>query len=570
MPLSINQARLKRAAADAHTRRRAARTRLGALLRGLLLCLVCLPLLSGSAAANPQPGLPAAQPGLDLSTPQRSVDFFLTATREGNFKQAAYALDLRGIAPAKQAVRGPELARELRYVVDRAMWIDIATLSDEERGNPSDGALTETLGTVALNSSHVTIRLQYVPAPGGTAVWVFSRGTVAAIPDMYEAHGPGKLGEYLPNWSHRVSFLQLTLWQWIALFGIGALSTLVALITTRIALRIAARLAARTTNKFDDALVQRLRGPLRLLTATWLMSIMLELMRPSISAEGVIAATIGTLLIAGTTWLVMRVVHTIADSVLAGMTIAEEADEELVRHGQNMRVKVARQATNAVVLFVGAALALTQFEVVRKLGVSLLASAGVLTVVIGFAAQKSVGNLIAGIQISVAQPIRIGDRVRISDDVGWIEEITLTYVTMKTWDGRRRILPITYFLDNQFENWTKIAKQKTTTVLIHADHRLPVQQLRDELVRLVSTIPEWDGDVARLLVYDTTAQSMVLRATASADDAGKAFDLSCALREQLMTFLQQLEGGRYLPRTRVELPSAPTSGAPPQPASEPD
>lgn len=531
------------------------------LLRGLLLCLLWLPLLSGAAAANPQTGLPAAQPGLDLSTPQRSVDYFLTATRDGNFTEAAYALDLRGIAPGKQPVRGPELARELRYVLDRALWLDVATLSDEPKGNPADGALTETLGTVPLNSSHVTIRLQYVPAPGGSAVWVFSRGTVAAIPDMYDAHGPGKLGEYLPNWSHRVSFLDLTLWQWIALLGMSALSLLISLIATRAALGIAARLAARTSNNFDDALVPRLRGPLRLLSATWLMSIMLEMMRPSLPAEGVIDAVIGTLVIGGVTWLAMRVVHTIADSALAGMTVADEADEQLVRHGQNMRVKVARQATNAVVLFVGAALALTQFEVMRKLGVSLLASAGVLTVVVGFAAQKSVGNLIAGIQISVAQPIRIGDRVRISDDVGWIEEITLTYVTMKTWDGRRRVLPITYFLDNQFENWTKTSKQKTTAVFIHADHRLPVQRMREEMTRVLREIPEWDGDVSNFILTETTAQSIVVRATASADDAGKAFDLGCALREKLMTFLQELEGGRYLPRTRVELPELPTDQA---------
>lgn len=539
-------------------------------LRGLLLCLLWLPLLAGSAAANPQAGLPAPDAELDRSTPQRTVDFFLTATRESNFSQAAYALDLRGIAPNKQSARGPDLARELRYVLDRKLWLDVSSLSDETSGKPTDGALTETLGTVPLNSSHVTIRLQRVPAAGGTAVWVFSRGTVAAIPDMYEAHGPGKLGEYLPNWSHRVAFLQLTLWQWIALFGIAALSTLIAFLVVRFGLRVAARLAKRTTNRFDDALVPRLRGPLRLLTATWLISLLLELMRPSLPAEGVISASIGTLLIAGTTWLVMRVVHTIADSVLAGMSVADEAaDAELVRHGQHMRVKVARQAANFVVLFIGASLALTQFEVVRKLGVSLLASAGVLTVVIGFAAQKSVGNLIAGIQISVAQPIRIGDRVRISDDVGWIEEITLTYVTMKTWDGRRRVFPITFFLDNQFENWTKTSKQKTTTVFIHADHRLPVERMREEMLRLVQSIPEWDGDVARLLVFDTTPQSMQLRATASAEDAGKAFDLGCALREKLMEFLQRHEGGRYLPRTRIELPT-PESSAPLQPTSETD
>lgn len=522
-------------------------------LLGLLL-LGCVCLLTTAASANPQPGLPKPPTGLDRSTPQRTVDFFLTATREGDFASAAYALDLRGIPAAQEPKRGAELARELRYVLDRGLWIDLSDVSDDEQGRPDDGALNETLGTIPLNNSHVGIRLQRVPVAGGGAVWVFSRGTVAAIPDLYAQHGPGEVGRYLPGWAHRISFLQLAIWQWIALVLASVISVLSAMIATRFILRFAKKLAARTANKFDDALVLRLRGPLRLLLSTWMLSVLMEFTKPSIPAEGTIGRIVGTLLIAGFVWLTTRVVHVIADTVLASMTIAEEADKELVRHGQHMRVKVARQAINGVVFFIGLSLALTQFEVVKKVGVSLLASAGVLTVVIGFAAQKSVANLLAGIQITVAQPIRIGDRVNISGDVGWVEEITLSYVTMKTWDGRRRVFPITFFLDNQFENWTKNDTQKTTIVLIHTDYRVPVEQVRKKLEAIVESCPEWDGEVCRLVVYDATQQTLQLRATASAADAGKAFDLGCAIREQLIDFLQELDDGKYLPRTRLEMP----------------
>lgn len=526
--------------------------RLRTFLGLLWLTLVCL--LAGPSHANPQPGLPKPPPGLDRSTPQRTVDFFLTSTREGNFGNAAYALDLRGIPAAQAAKRGAELARELRYVLDRGLWIDLAEVSDDEQGRPDDGALNETLGTIPLNNSHVSIRLQRVPVAGGGAVWVFSRGTVAAIPDLYTQHGPGEIGRYLPGWAHRISFLQLAIWQWIALLLAAFVSVIVAMIATRFILRFAKRLAARTVNKLDDALVGRLRGPLRLLLSTWLLSVLMEFTKPSIPAEGTIGRIVGTLLIAGFVWLTMRVVHVVADAVLASMTIAEEADQELVRHGQYMRVKVARQAINGVVFFVGLSLALTQFEVVKKVGVSLLASAGVLTVVIGFAAQKSVANLLAGIQITVAQPIRIGDRVNISGDVGWVEEITLSYVTMKTWDGRRRVFPITFFLENQFENWTKNDTQKTTIVMIHTDYRVPVDKVREKLEQIVESREEWDGEAVRLVVFEATQQTLQLRATASAEDAGKAFDLGCAIREQLIDYLQQLDEGKYLPRTRVELP----------------
>ncbi|MCA9641367.1 MAG: mechanosensitive ion channel, partial [Myxococcales bacterium] len=488
-----------------------------------ILLLACVCLLAGGASANPQPGLPKPPTGLDRSTPQRTVDFFLTATREGDFASAAYALDLRGIPAAQEPKRGAELARELRYVLDRGLWIDLSDVSDDEQGRPDDGALNETLGTIPLNNPHVGIRLQRVPVAGGGAVWVFSRGTVAAIPDLYAQHGPGEIGRYLPRWSHRISFLQLAIWQWIALLLASVLSLLSAMVATRFILRFATKLAARTANKFDDALVTRLRGPMRLLLSTWMLSALMEFTKPSIPAEGTIGRIVGTLLIAGFVWLTTRVVHVIADTVLASMTIAEEADQELVRHGQHMRVKVARQAINGVVFFIGLSLALTQFEVVKKVGVSLLASAGVLTVVIGFAAQKSVANLLAGIQITVAQPIRIGDRVNISGDVGWVEEITLSYVTMKTWDGRRRVFPITFFLDNQFENWTKNDTQKTSIVMIHTDYRVPVEKVRKKLAAIVESRDEWDGEVCKLVVYDATQQSIQLRATASAVDAGKAF-----------------------------------------------
>ncbi|MCA9632590.1 MAG: mechanosensitive ion channel [Myxococcales bacterium] len=528
--------------------------RLRRLLSLLLFGLACV--LAGPASANPQPGLSKPPPGLDRSTPQRTVDFFLTATREGNFDNAAYALDLRSIPATQEAKRGAELARELRYVLDRALQLDLSEVSDDEQGRPEDGALNETLGKIPLNSSQVSIRLQRVPVAGGGAVWVFSRGTVAAIPDLYAEHGPGEIGRYLPGWAHRISFLQLAVWQWFALLLASVVSLLVALIATRFVLKFANKLAARTANKFDDALVGRLRGPLRLLLSTWLLSVLMEFTKPSIPAEGTIGRLVGTLLIAGFVWLTMRVVHVIADTVLSSMTIAEEADQELVRHGQQMRVKVARQAINGVVFFIGLSLALTQFEVVKKVGVSLLASAGVLTVVIGFAAQKSVANLLAGIQITVAQPIRIGDRVNISGDVGWVEEITLSYVTMKTWDGRRRVFPITFFLENQFENWTKNDTQKTTIVMIHTDYRVPVEKVRQKLEAIVESRQEWDREAVRLVVYDATQQTIQLRATASAEDAGKAFDLGCAIREQLIDYLQGLEGGKYLPRTRVELPGA--------------
>src|SRR5690606_37582575 len=194
--------------------------------------------------------------------------------------------------------------------------------------------------------------------------------------------------------------------------------------------------------------------------------------------------------------------------------------------------------------------------------------AGIVGVVVGIAAQKSVANLLAGIQISWAQPFRIGDQVKISEDVGWIEEVTFTYVAMKTWDGRRRMFPITYFTENQFENWSRTDASKIAIVLIHADYSLPVERLRAEARSWLDTDPDWDNNAFGLVVMDTTEFSIVLRLIASAPNAGRAFTLGCRLRERVVEFLQTTEQGRYLPKRRAlnvvtEAPSVSTGAAPP-------
>lgn len=503
------------------------------------------------ALANPQRGLPPAPEGLDRSTPQRTVELFLDATREGDFVLAAYALDLRHLPLQQQAAQGPELARQLRYVLDRGLPLNPADVSDLEDGNRDDGLATETLGHVRLDRNRVAIRLARIPTGAGT-VWVFSASTVRNIARLHDALGPGWLGVHLPDWAHRVTVLDVAVWQWIALVLGAVLCILLAWPVTWILLRGARRVARRTPNPFDDALVRRATGPVRMGIGLIFGLILVSLLKLSIAGQENLLRLISTLLILAVTWLTMRFVHATADVLLARMTVPDDADEEVVRHGQGTRVQAARRTINGLLLFVGLALALSQLEGVRRIGVSLLASAGIIGVVIGFAAQKPVANLLAGLQISIAQPIRIGDRVRISGDVGLIEEVTLSYVTLKTWDGRRRIFPITYFIENEFENWTRTSKQLTAVVTFHVDYRTPIEQLRQAMLLQLQNDPAWDGQSAHLVVFEALDNTLVLRATASAPHPTAAWELSCRLREGLIDQLQRLDGGRYLPRTRME------------------
>jgi small-conductance mechanosensitive channel len=192
------------------------------------------------------------------------------------------------------------------------------------------------------------------------------------------------------------------------------------------------------------------------------------------------------------------------------------------------------------------------FEQVRGLGTSVLASAGVLGIVIGFAAQRTIANLFAGFQLALTQPIRIDDVVIVEGEWGRIEEITLTYVVVRIWDLRRLILPLSYFIERPFQNWTRREADILGTVFLYADYTIPVDALREELKRIAAQSPNWDGKVCGLQVTDATEQTIELRSLVSACDASKAWDLRCEVREKLIAFVQK-NYPASLPKVRAEL-----------------
>jgi len=192
------------------------------------------------------------------------------------------------------------------------------------------------------------------------------------------------------------------------------------------------------------------------------------------------------------------------------------------------------------------------FAKVRHIGVSILASAGIVGIVIGFAAQKTLGNFIAGIQIAIAQPIRLDDVVIIEDEWGWIEEITLTFVVVRIWDLRRLVVPISYFLEKPFQNWTRTAADLLGTVFIYTDYTVPVEEIRNELTHILENSPRWDKKVNALQVTNATEKTVELRALMSAADSSIMWDLRCEVREKLLEFLQQ-RFPECLPRIRIEM-----------------
>ena len=216
------------------------------------------------------------------------------------------------------------------------------------------------------------------------------------------------------------------------------------------------------------------------------------------------------------------------------------------------QVRFFRRTAAIGVIVLGASLLLITFQGSRKVGLSVLTSAGVVSVVIGFAAQKTLANLLAGIQIAFNQQIRLDDAVVVEKEWGRIEEINLTSVIVRLWDRRRLILPITYFVETPFENWTRSDASITGSVFLYLDYNTPVDKIRENARKFAEEDPLWNGDVFVVQVTDTQPTCIVVRVLVSAQDAPSAFDLRCHMREKLVAFLRD-KYPHSLPQTRLML-----------------
>jgi small-conductance mechanosensitive channel len=258
----------------------------------------------------------------------------------------------------------------------------------------------------------------------------------------------------------------------------------------------------------------------------------------------------GVLLIAAVTWLGVRAVSGLADAIVA-LNPVNVVDNLAARSVQTQTRVLARMAMFAFML-VGLGLALMTFPGVRQVGASLLASAGVAGLVAGIAARPVIGNLIAGVQIAMAQPIRIDDVLIVENEWGRVEEITGTYVVLRIWDERRMIIPLQWFIETPFQNWTRSSAQIIGTVFLWCDYRMPLEPLRQAAQRACEAAAEWDRRLCLLQVVEAGEHAMQLRVLVTAADSSQAWDLRCKVREALVDFMQR-EYPQFLPINRVTL-----------------
>ncbi len=296
-------------------------------------------------------------------------------------------------------------------------------------------------------------------------------------------------------------------------------------------------------------LLRKCRVPFQFLLGTVLMLGAYPAARLGHGRTTAVERVLSIVLIASLTWLVVRVAAAVGESGYARYASVATHDPARVRRVRTQVTLILRVVTAAVAVIAGAVM-LMQVPGMRTVGTSVLASAGVIAAVAGIAAQSTLGNLFAGLQIAFGDMVRLGDTVVVEGQWGSVEEITLTYLVIRTWDERRVTMPVSYFTSKPFEDWTRGGTQLTGTVYLHLDHATPVEELRAKLHEVLEKTAEWDGRSWGLAVTDSTPTTIEVRALATAKDATDVWTLRCTIREVLLDWLRR-EHPYALPRVNT-------------------
>jgi small-conductance mechanosensitive channel len=307
---------------------------------------------------------------------------------------------------------------------------------------------------------------------------------------------------------------------------------------------------------FPD-LLKKIRTPVLAFLPVFFLRLILPALKLPPAAGEIVEPLLNIWLILVLAFGAVRGTGLVREAVLSRYRLDEK--DNLKARAVYTQIRVIERIVVFVVIVIAVAAILMSFDRVRQLGVSILASAGVIGLVVGLAAQKTIGSVLAGLQIAITQPIRIDDVLIVEGEWGKVEEITLTYVVVAIWDQRRLVVPITYFLEKPFQNWTRRTSQLLGTVILHADYTVPVEKVRSELLRILEGNELWDRRAAGLQVVETGERTVQLRALMSAADSSSAWELRCLVREKLLGYLQE-HYPKSLPRLRLEGAGEKTDG----------
>ena len=506
-------------------------------------------------------GLPAVLSEIDRETPRATMESLVRAVRRDDWVGAAHLLDLSDIREDRQQQVGTSLIRQLETVISRKTVIDWDKLLDRpdalDATATSDRAMAGTprksllLWTLDMEDYPASIRLNRIKAEDGEPVWVFSRHTVQNIPRLYERYGPGRLETMLPDVLTQNTVVDLALWELIGLPVLIVLAIYVArlvwLLTSWVAQRIPSRLAQQMLNS--------VRGPACVVVST-LFVMVLEAKIFSFSAEltTILVPTAWLGLIGAGLWFVVNCVEVILDH----LTKVEETDltlkEEVHKRTTATRISAARRVFVVAVVLVGGGIFLSQTNVFQNLGLTLLGTAGAVTLVLGFAARSILSNIMSSLQIALNGSAKIGDRIVFNDALCHVERIHFTYVQLRDWDGTRLVVPVTEFVSTPFKNWTMQEPEMLRIVKIKLSHAADVDALRDAFDKVIDEMEDkyiGKRDDACVRVGGQDVLGMEVWFLVPCADPNTSWEAACDAREGIVAEIHKLaekQGVEYFPQ----------------------
>jgi small-conductance mechanosensitive channel len=530
------------------------------LLALLVVCLAVTVAVTGPLAAQGDevlwydteminPGLGATSRDVDRSSPRAALRSFVELTEAGDLKAAAHVLNLSEFTKNEQQALGSQLAAKLLSILDRKLEIDWSGIPAEPDARTTDPTNDQNgseprrdyiLEELDVDGQVYAIRLaRYVEQSSvGTAdtpVWLISPDTVANINLLYGAFGPRGYEAQIPDLlKERLGWLQL--WEWIALPLLLGIVVFVGLLTSKL---------IGLGNYMADGRVlrrafERAALPLSLVTsaaaAHWLLGFIVSFSEP---VNAVITPALVMLAVVGVSLAALRAI----DALLDHLTRRYLGDDFDMPSSSEREFHTSMYALRRIILVatVGFSVVfiLMQFDIVADMGITLLASAGVLAVVLGIAGQTTLGNIVASLQIAIAKPVRIGDSINYEGDWCIVEAIYFTFIRLRTWDERRIIVPVKYFLSYPFKNWTVVDERLLCTIRLVIDPMAEVVVLRDKFQEIAKADPEViEHDKLAVYVTDQASNGMTIEFFAMAPDPSTARLIEMRLREELVRFVQ--------------------------------
>ncbi|WP_428926379.1 mechanosensitive ion channel family protein [Marinibacterium sp. SX1] len=531
----------------------------------LMLVVLALPLIAAPAApvaaqegewfeTGPlNPGLGPAPGWLDRSTPQGTMESFQQAIYMGDYRAAAHLLDLSDIPDPQQGVAGPELAGDLNTVLARKVIIDWNALSDRPDGIPAhttaDQAATPQrsilVWSIDLADRPVPIRLNRVAPEGGEPVWVFARQTVRNLPALARMHGPTAFEEYMPEALRQRAAWGLFWWEIMALPVVAGLAIVIGIIVHR----LLSLLARRARGSLATAVLRSVRMPVILVAVSglaWACSTWLFVFSGPIDV--ILSPLIATGFVVAMITLLMNTVDEILDRILNfdEIDLSAVGPELEERRSLATKVAAARRAALVIVFLIGSGVVLSAAGLFRTIGFSILASAGVLTLILGFAARDILANIMASLQISANQSARIGDMVMFRDRLCTVERVNFTFVQLRIWTGERLVVPVTTFTEEVFENWMMGSADAIRTIEMTVTPETDVPRLREIFLAILEDgrENEWllgEAELAGVHVTGVGLYGKQLMFKVPTTDPNTAWDIVCDVRERLIDEIVQLE-----------------------------